>query len=150
MDDARRLNPLPNGTIHEDSGSDDPGPVCPGELGGYRLSPTTTVGGAGLPNFPTVARESLQAGVPVVAPRVGGIPEIVSHNANGLLFNLGDADDLAQQLRILTDSPTEVDRLRRGITPPRSISDDADRLEEIYEETMHSKLSRMEAVPAGV
>jgi glycosyltransferase involved in cell wall biosynthesis len=126
------------------------GPYTPIQLGEIFAQTDVTAVASRAENFPTVARESLQAGVPVVAPRVGGIPEIVSHNANGLLFNLGDADDLARQLKILTDSPTEVDRLRRGITPPRSIANDANRLEEIYEETMHSKASRAEAVPVGV
>ena len=44
------------------------------------------------------------AGVPIVATRVGGIPEIVHHTKNGLLVNPGDADALAEAVStILTD-----------------------------------------------
>jgi GT2 family glycosyltransferase/glycosyltransferase involved in cell wall biosynthesis len=70
------------------------------------------------------AREALAAGVPVVAARIGGIPEFVRHDDNGLLFTPGDADDLARQLRRLVDEPDLLSRLRRGIRPVRSFEDD--------------------------
>jgi GT2 family glycosyltransferase/glycosyltransferase involved in cell wall biosynthesis len=70
------------------------------------------------------AREALAAGVPVVAARIGGIPEFVRHDGNGLLFTPGDAGDLARQLRRLVDEPDLLSRLRRGIRPVRSFEDD--------------------------
>jgi GT2 family glycosyltransferase/glycosyltransferase involved in cell wall biosynthesis len=69
------------------------------------------------------AREALAAGVPVVAARLGGIPEFVRHDDNGLLFTPGDAGDLARQLRRLVDEPDLLSRLRRGIRPVRSFED---------------------------
>jgi GT2 family glycosyltransferase/glycosyltransferase involved in cell wall biosynthesis len=70
------------------------------------------------------AREALAAGIPVVASRIGGIPEFVRHDHNGLLFTAGDAGDLARQLRRLVDEPDLLGRLRRGIAPVRSFPDD--------------------------
>ena len=70
------------------------------------------------------AREALAAGVPVVASRIGGIPEFVRHEQNGLLFAPGDAGDLARQLRRLVEEPDLLPRLQRGITPVRSFDDD--------------------------
>lgn len=70
------------------------------------------------------AREALAAGVPVVAARIGGIPEFVRHGDNGLLFAPGDAGDLARQLRRLVDEPDLLPRLQRGIRPVRSFDDD--------------------------
>lgn len=70
------------------------------------------------------AREALAAGVPVVAARIGGIPEFIRHDDNGLLFTAGDAGDLARQLRRLVDEPAVLARLRRGIRPVRSFEDD--------------------------
>ena len=70
------------------------------------------------------AREALAAGVPVVASRIGGIPETVRHEVNGLLFDPGDAGDLARQIRRLLDEPGLLDRLRAGAHAPRTLDDD--------------------------
>lgn len=43
-------------------------------------------------NSPTVVYESLQAGVPVIASRIGGIPELVQDGVNGLLVEPGNAE----------------------------------------------------------
>ena len=122
------------------------GPYTPAQLGGIFAKADVTVVSSRAENFPTVAREGLQAGAPVVAPMVGGIPEIIQDGVNGLLFKLGDAADLARQLDRLIKNPSEIERLRLGITPPRTIAEDADRLEEIYGETMKIKQGRREAV----
>jgi len=45
------------------------------------------------------------AGLPVVATRAGGIPEIVNHEETGLLADVGDSKELAKQIsRILNDT----------------------------------------------
>jgi glycosyltransferase involved in cell wall biosynthesis len=55
-------------------------------------------------SLPTVLLEALACGVPVVASRVTGIPEIVDDGRNGLLVEPGDADGLSRALeRLLAD-----------------------------------------------
>jgi starch synthase len=61
---------------------------------------------AGLVNI-----EALACGVPVVASRVGGIPEIVEHGATGLLFAAGEPDELAAAIRRLMEDPDLVAKM---------------------------------------
>lgn len=49
-------------------------------------------------NQPVCLMEAMAAGLPVIASRKGGIPELVKDGVNGLLFPAGDATGLAAQL----------------------------------------------------
>lgn len=62
-------------------------------------------------NQPVCLMEAMASGLPVVASNKGGIPELIEHGRNGLLFNAGDANDLARQLDRLIDMPA----LRRAM-----------------------------------
>ncbi|HEX8253890.1 MAG TPA: glycosyltransferase family 4 protein [Thermoanaerobaculia bacterium] len=60
--------------------------------------------------FPTVLLEAMAAGLPVVATRVGGIPEIVNDGATGILVPPGDAEALASGIEELL---ADRERMRR-------------------------------------
>ena len=62
--------------------------------------------------FPMTCVEAMAAGVPVVASRLGGLVEITKGGRLGLLFEPGNADALARQLRRLSDEPRLRLRLR--------------------------------------
>ena len=53
---------------------------------------------------PVVLMEAMAAGVPVVATRIGGIPELVEHGECGLLVPPGDPAALADALAVLLES----------------------------------------------
>ncbi|MCX6248444.1 MAG: glycosyltransferase family 4 protein [Bacteroidetes bacterium] len=55
--------------------------------------------------FPMVFLEAMAAGIPVIAPRMAGYPEIIEDGVNGLLFNPGDAEDLAKKIEMLWNDP---------------------------------------------
>ncbi|MCY4386145.1 MAG: glycosyltransferase [Desulfurellaceae bacterium] len=63
--------------------------------------------------FSLVAREALQAGLPVIAARRGALPEVIRDGVNGLLFEPENTADLRRCLeRLRTDT-----RLREQLTP---------------------------------
>ena len=51
-----------------------------------------------------VILEAAAAGVPVIASRVGGIPDLIGHEVNGLLFDPEDAGSIRETVRkVLVD-----------------------------------------------
>jgi len=55
--------------------------------------------------IPNVLLEAMAMGLPVVATRVSGIPELVQHRHNGLLVEADDPAALADAVEQLADSP---------------------------------------------
>lgn len=75
------------------------GPVASPQLPAYFAEADfTIVPSLALENCPGVILESFAAGTPVLASRVGGIPELIDEGKNGWLFALGDAEDLRTRL----------------------------------------------------
>lgn len=64
-------------------------------------------------NFPTVALEALQAGRPLIASRVGGLPELVGED-NGGLVPAGDPAALAEMLAGVLGDAARLERLGAG------------------------------------
>lgn len=83
-------------------------------------------------NCPLVVRESLSLGVPVIATRAGGLPELVRPGENGLLFPRGDAQALRRQVTRLLRRPELVNRLRQGLTPVKTLEAEAQELLDLY------------------
>jgi glycosyltransferase involved in cell wall biosynthesis len=60
---------------------------------------------------PNALLEAMAAGVPVVATRVGGIPEMVTDNESALLIEPGDAGAMANAISALLTDPGRAQRL---------------------------------------
>ncbi len=83
-------------------------------------------------NSPLVVLSSFSLKTPVIASNVGSLADLVEHGKNGLLFEMGNADDLASQLRRLIEEPSLLNRLRAGISEVRTIDQNAEELLDIY------------------
>lgn len=70
--------------------------------------------------------EAMAAGVPIVAPRVGDVPAMVSSDNGPYLCDVGDEDGLAKMLQSLVHAPEE--RKRIGFANKAKARDDFDEL----------------------
>jgi glycosyltransferase involved in cell wall biosynthesis len=61
---------------------------------------------------PMTIVEAFACGLPVIASNLGSIPEFVKHRHNGLLFEPGDPQDLARQVRWAFEHPEELREMR--------------------------------------
>jgi glycosyltransferase involved in cell wall biosynthesis len=84
---------------------------------------------------PVSAIEALAAGRPVVATRVGGVPDVVRDGEDGFLVEAGATDDLADRLERLARDPALRERMgeegRARVLPRYAVErlvDDVDRL----------------------
>ncbi|MEA3248767.1 MAG: glycosyltransferase family 4 protein [Patescibacteria group bacterium] len=78
-------------------------------------------------NAPTVIVEVLARGIPVIASRTGGIPELVQDGRNGILFEPGDREGLLAALKRAAD-------MKIGGFSLQETQDHTEALEEIYRE----------------
>ncbi len=83
-------------------------------------------------NAPLVIQEAFLSKTPVIASRIGGIPELVKDGVNGLLFTPGDVKDLQAKLEYVINNLGAVEKFKENMPVIKSIEDDAKEMEEIY------------------
>ncbi len=81
---------------------------------------------------PLAAAEAKAARVPLVVPRLGGLPEAVRDEVDGLVFEGLNPDDLARQLDRLALEPELLERLQGAINAPLAFAAYVDELEAYY------------------
>jgi glycosyltransferase involved in cell wall biosynthesis len=78
----------------------------------FNLVDLTVVSSLCYENSPSVIYESLAAGVPVLAAKIGGVAELVHDNENGFTFEAGNAEDLARALKHAAASRENLQKMR--------------------------------------
>ncbi len=80
-----------------------------------------------------VVQEAFAARIPVLASRMGGLPEFVGEGRGGLLFNVEDSTDLQKTLtRVVTGGHEFLDSLRATIPPVRTSHDEMLFMQDLY------------------
>jgi glycosyltransferase involved in cell wall biosynthesis len=87
-------------------------------------------------NAPITIHEAILTGTPVIASNLGGMADFVRHGENGLLFEAGNAADLARQLDWVVEDPSRLDALRRPAVPIKTMAQDAADMERRYLELL--------------
>ena len=77
-------------------------------------------------NAPLIIIEARAAGCPIIAPRIGGIPELIEDGVDGILYAPNDEVDLRDAMKRLLDGPPLKPR------PPPNFRDQLARIEAIY------------------
>ena len=78
----------------------------------FNLVDLTVVPSLCYENSPSVIYESLAAGVPVLAAKIGGVAELVHDNENGFTFAAGNAEDLARVLKQAAANRESLQKMR--------------------------------------
>ena len=82
---------------------------------------------------PLTIQEMFAARVPLVASRIGAIPEKIRGGIDGLLFPPGDAAALRDTLQRLLDDPSLLPWLRANIRPTRLMEEHVREVGEVYD-----------------
>lgn len=87
-------------------------------------------------DFPLIMHEAFASNTPVIATNLAGMAEAVKHEVNGLLFERGDVNGLATQLRRLVTEPDLLGKLQTGIKPVKTVDQEVNELETIYRDVL--------------
>ncbi|MFN8379624.1 MAG: glycosyltransferase family 4 protein [Anaerolineae bacterium] len=89
-------------------------------------------------NLPNTIIEAFACGTPVVAFRIGGIPDLIDHQVNGYMADPFDTDDLARGIAWMLEDPERHARLcaaaRDKVEREYEVSQIARRHLELYED----------------
>lgn len=93
-------------------------------------------------NTPLVIYSAQAAGCPVIASNMGGMAEVIQHGENGLLFESGNIQDLANTLKRVVQDRSILQILSGNAIKPKSIKEYALELESIYLDLLTEERSR--------
>jgi glycosyltransferase involved in cell wall biosynthesis len=65
-------------------------------------------------SFGLAALEGMACGLPCIATRVGGVPELVEDGINGLLYTVGDVTNMARGAIEILSNPSRLETMSRA------------------------------------
>ncbi len=96
--------------------------------------------------LPLSILEAMAHGLPIIASNVGGVPEIIQHDINGLLVPAGDDAALSAAIRRVTTDPALRRRLgdaaRERANTTFSLSTMVHKYDQVYDEALARRIVR--------
>jgi glycosyltransferase involved in cell wall biosynthesis len=104
-------------------------------------------------SFPNALLEAMACGCCPVGSRVGGVPELIEENVSGLIFEPGNAAELAARLTTLLNDPSlrlqfagaSAQRARERFSMDAAIA----RMQGLYSELLEERFGRVATAGAG-
>ncbi len=90
-------------------------------------------------NYPLVIREAFSARRPVLASRFGALSESVRDGVDGLMFEPGDPDALADAMRRIVNEPGLRERLAEKIDRVKTVEEEATELVARYRQLIDAR-----------
>ena len=81
---------------------------------------------------PQTIFESFNAGLPIIAPRVGGFSDFIVDGKNGLLYEAASVEDLSDKLRIVLQDPSLISEMRKHIVRTKTMKENVEELVSLY------------------
>ncbi len=89
-------------------------------------------------SFGMAVLEAFAAGIPVVASRIGAIPELLEDNKTGLLFEFGNATDLSEKMLSVIENPNLISKFKSNIGKIKTIEDYATEILGVYNQLLEN------------
>ncbi len=93
--------------------------------------------------LPQSLLQAMAAGVPVVASKVGGVPEIVVHEKTGVLIEPGDNEALGKAIIQILNSPDHsikfTENAKENVMKKHSVSHMIEQLEDLYKDLLERR-----------
>lgn len=81
---------------------------------------------------PQTIFESFSSGLPVIGPNVGGYPDFVRHEENGLIYEAANVDSLKETLIRIIENPELIVKFQHNITPSKTMKENVGELINLY------------------
>lgn len=81
---------------------------------------------------PQTIFESFSAGLPIIAPKVGGFPDFVEDGVNGMLYEKASVDGLMLCMTRIVENPSLISKFMSNIPDSKTIAQNVNELKRIY------------------
>jgi len=94
--------------------------------------------------FGIIGIELLAARIPVIGSDIGGIPDWLKDGENGFLVPAGDAEALAEKMKLFIDNPELAAKLQRQIKPQKTLDEHVNEIARLYRDIIAKKRGYLE------
>jgi glycosyltransferase involved in cell wall biosynthesis len=84
---------------------------------------------------PQTIFESFSCGLPIIAPDVGGFPDFITHELNGLIYEAASVEGLKKALESIIKDPKKINHFQNNIPKSKTLDENVSELIVLYSAT---------------